>query len=325
MRGTMTLGCLALAGLAASALADEVQLNAGDVLRGKVVEQSDQQVTLEHPVLGKLSVPRAQVRAVVIDPPGTPGNTGTPGAGGAAPVEGASTAAPALVEAAPAEWVTWWSDWKSEVVLGLNGAEGNTEKMSFTAGFKSARETSDTRFKFDTAYARATDRGDLNRHDLTMGLLHDWLLPDSPWFLFAQGRYDYDEFKDWDHRLAGAGGVGYELINTAEFALNLRGGFGLSREFGSQDSRITPEALLGADLKWKPTAGHELAASTEVRPDVTDPNKFRWINRVNWTIDVDNSHGLKLRFGLEHEYESKVRASNDHNDLKYLAALVFAF
>ena len=54
-------GIMALFLLVSRAAADEVKLTTSDVLHGTVVEQTDEHVVLEHPVLGSLSIPRDQI------------------------------------------------------------------------------------------------------------------------------------------------------------------------------------------------------------------------------------------------------------------------
>ena len=51
------------------AIADQVTLTTGETLQGKLTEQTDTVVTLEHPILGTLSIPAEHVSAVVEDQP----------------------------------------------------------------------------------------------------------------------------------------------------------------------------------------------------------------------------------------------------------------
>ena len=51
---------------APAAMADTVELVGGDVIHGKVVEQTDDLVVIEHETLGRLELPADQVASVTI-------------------------------------------------------------------------------------------------------------------------------------------------------------------------------------------------------------------------------------------------------------------
>ena len=78
------------------------------------------------------------------------------------------------------------------------------------------------------------------KQDYGAGVFSEWPLGGSPWSVFVDGRYDYDEFKSWLHRVNGHAGLGYQLINNDTFKLKLRGGAGASKEWGSDNDHIVP-------------------------------------------------------------------------------------
>lgn len=58
---------IATSTLSATALADEVVLVGGDVLRGTVVGETDAAVVLDHPALGRIEVARERIASVKVD------------------------------------------------------------------------------------------------------------------------------------------------------------------------------------------------------------------------------------------------------------------
>lgn len=304
------------------AMADQVELSSGDVLTGTVVEQSDEQVVLEHPVLGTLTVPAAHVAAVTIAPPAEDA---------AAPVEPPAEGDTAQAEAAePVEVIPpsppgFFEAWDLSLAVGFSGSSGNSDTNAFNAQFKALKEDETDRWLFDAGYFFGSDSGDRTRNEFTAELTKDWLMPDSPWFYFAKAGYQYDEFMSWESRISGFGGVGYTFIKEDDIEIVGRLGAGLTQELGGEEN-LTPEGLIGGSiLRWHITENQNLTASTTLYPALDDWGEYRVTSAVEWTIKLDHADGLSLKLGLANEYETEVAPGDDHNDLKYYGALVLDF
>lgn len=291
--------------------ADEVELAGGDVLRGTVVEQTDTHVVLEHSALGRLEIARDQITSLVID---------TPPAG-----EGRG-AAPEKAEKKP-EMAGKKEDkkWKSHVNLAFNGSFGNSDTQSLRVGGRSVRKTPDTRLRLDAVYYISTSDGERDDNDLTLGILHDWLISESPWFYFAQLRYDYDQFESWEQRIAAHTGPGYHLIAKEAFDLDLRAGIGPRKEFGSQDEDWKPEGLLGFDLEWEVTKRQSFDFNSTFFPIVSDLDDYRTRTTAHWVLKLTDDSDLSVTAGLTHEYQSVVDPGREKNDTKIFTGLQFGF
>jgi putative salt-induced outer membrane protein YdiY len=205
------------------ASADKVELEDGDVLRGTVVEQTDAQIVLEHSVLGRLEIPRDQITDLDIE--------------GKKDVK-----------------------WDSHVNAAFNAAAGNTEESSLRIGGRSRRRSQSTRLRLDATYYLSTSESVIDNNKLTLGIEHDWLLPDlSRWFFFADGRFDYDQFESWKERIASHVGPGYDIIGKEGLHLDARVGVGARKEWGSQDDAWKPEGLLGLRFDWEITRRQSLS------------------------------------------------------------------
>lgn len=305
----------------AIAQTDEIELVGGDVLRGRVVEQTEERVVFEHPVLGLLELKMADVARITLSREQEPPTK---------PVEPADISPTPPIEAAPEQTTLpaeadAGSRWKFTLDLGVNGSTGNTETLDVRLGLLGAYEDKSMRTKFDLVYYYGEADGDRNTNKFTAGARNDWLLSESYWFYFAEGRFDHDEFQSWDWRVSGAGGVGYEFYDHETFTLLGRVGLGAVYEQGSDNEGVEPEALLGLDLKWKITEKQTLAASTTFYPALGDVGEFRAISGLDWTLDLDAAKGLKLKFGLHHEYQSVVDSGVDRNDLKLFGGVALQF
>jgi putative salt-induced outer membrane protein YdiY len=305
---------IVVAALALSAGADTVTLTTGETLSGSLVSQNDAQVVVQHPVLGKLTIPRASVASVVVQAKPDP----TPPTEAVAP-QPEPTPEPVVEEEG------FFAGWSSKLEIGFNIRTGNTESTDGRVRFGSSKENDHHRWKADAAYYIAFDDGDKTDHEATAGLLKDWLFPGSKWFWWAKGRGDYDEFQSWDYRLTGGGGLGYHLVEEEKLTIDLRAGMGLAREFGSDDEDIHPEAQLGIEGEWQIDDRQSIVADTWVYPDVGDLGEYRITSSAAWQFKVDMKRGLSFKLGLENEYESEVEYGDDHNDLKVFGAMVLEF
>ena len=308
--------------------ADEIELLTGERLSGKVVEMTSQHVILEHPILGRLRIAADQIKFVTqlgpapVEPQDTPPPEVSPDVSPEASPE-VSAIVPEVAQLTP--WLSALHDRNVQLEFGVNGARGNSDTADVRLAAKAGRETDARRWAFDTAYFYATTDGDATRNDLTLGLTNDWLYKDSPWFVFAQGRADLDDFQDWDHRVNGAAGVGYELIETDTLTARLRAGIGAVREFGSDDSTWRPEGSFGGELNWAPKKNHTLAAAVTAFPSLDDVGEVRVRASADWTLKIDQADGMSLKLGVVDEYDSLAGGTTKKNDLKYYAALVIDF
>jgi len=309
---------LSMAPIHAAVAEDLVTLTTGETLRGEVTGKLDGALQFSHPVLGALTIPADKVAQVKL---------GGEQAGEqveAAQVEADQAAAEA--EAAPeAEAKPDESTWKHRAEAGLSGGEGNDEFLNLYLRYVGKSETETDRWKADAAYFLNTDNGERSAHEFNAGLLKDWLFPETPWFLFAQGGVDYDEFADYDFRVTANGGVGYQLVENATLDVRLRAGAGIAREFGSDDESIRPEALLGGEVDWKITDNQTLTANTFIYPDLSDIGEYRITSEAAWEIRLNHADGMSVKVGLQNEYESEVDPGTKHNDLKYFGALIVDF
>ena len=325
---------ITLLGLLASAVAlraDTVTLKNGDTLTGTVVSANEKNVTLNHPVLGKIQIAAANVKSIHI-------THKTPQTKPAArSVSQESTPAVSVSEQAAAAKTPklnqshsffdrpFFQGWDSEFALGLAGSSGNTKTQSFNAEFKTKKETTKVRWLFDSKYFYNSDHSQTTENQFSAQLTHDWLLPNSPWFYFARGRYEYDQFQAWKSRISAYGGGGYTFIDKPDLQVLSRLGFGATKDLGG-DHSLTPEALVGGSvIKWKITKNQTINLSETFYPALDNLGQFRNIFDADWKIKIDQADGLSVKLGIEDQYNSHVTGGDKRNDFKYYGAVVFDF
>ncbi len=220
---------------------------------------------------------------------------------------------------------SWLEGWKGSVEAGLTGSGGNTDRISFRTSVNAKRTTERYETSFGAAYQYAKSEGQESANRLELNLRNDWLFKDSKWRFFAQGKYEGDQFQDWDHRLSGFAGVGYEFIKNEKTLLIGRVGFGGSYEIGGEDEEFRPEGLVGVEYARQLTERQRLTAASEYYPDLSDLGEFRWNNRATWEVMVDPETNLFLRLGAEHRHDSQPGTGRKHNDLDYFLTMGWSF
>lgn len=252
----------------------------------------------------------------------------------------AALVAPALAQeeaaeiAAGGEQDMFFAGWESSFEAGLNGSDGNSETFNIYLAFESKKATETDRWDFSSAYFLNSSDGNTTKNEWLTNLKKEWLLEDSPWFVFALGGYELDEFEAFDHRFNAAAGIGYDIFDTEKFALKVNAGAGGKWEVydkpetftpAKSDVEFAPEALAGVELTWQITDNQTLNAATTFFPDLEDTDRYRIISSVDWKVKLSQVDGLNLKIGFANEYESVVDPGVERNDLVYYAAVVWDF
>lgn len=295
-------------------------LDNGDILKARVVSLAADSLTIEHPVLGSVTLPLARVSSAAPGP-------------SAAQVEAAADKVKKEAEAAAAvpppiqeeAKLSFFQGWKSSVQAGINGADGNTENLSARIGFATARLTDEMESRFDLTYTYATSDGEKSASRGEANYRNDWLFKDSPWGFFVQGKAEYDEFQDWDWRLSAFAGPSYTVVKNETTTFRLRAGAGISREFGGSENHIVPEALAGFDFAHKFTDRQSIFINYEYLPSLDDFPAYRMITKAGYEIVVDPTNNISLKLGAEDFYDSSPGEGRKRNDIQYFALIAWAF
>ena len=307
-----------------------VQLRTGDVLIAPVVEQSAQQIVLEHPVMGRVAIPMDQVQqvedmgaavAVPVEAPQTPPAPEPQ----PAPAPPPAAAPPAPPEPAPEKsWFQKFLDeWQIQLSFGFNHRDSTNEYLDIHAGLLARHESPRDRWKIDAKFFYALFEDIETRQEVHVAIQKDWLFQDSPWFLFGQGEYGHDEYKSWEHRMMAHGGLGFDLKPVLGIDAKLRGGFGMTREFGGVDPDTTPEGLAGGEMNWQIAPRHSLAGTLQWYPSLAESADYRLRATGDYTFKLTPE--LSRRLGVWDEYDSTEPEGFERNDLRIYGSMVFDF
>lgn len=337
-------------GLTQGARADEVlvTLSTGDTIRATLVKEADGVLTLRHPVLGELKVPRTQVARVdpapaakAADAPAAPAAAPAPApapapAAETKPAEQAVATAPAAAPAAAPDAAAAAAaaeekskpKWTGAIEGNLTGVAAENDQWDLRVAAKLLRESPDDRLNMYAEYflktlggANSNNTGSaITDSNLLSNITYDRFLNPGPWLWFAKGQYEYDINQNWENRVSGWAGLGYKFLDDPAEAkkYNLTGklGFGTAREFGGVDEWF-PQMYGEIQGFWQYTERQKITGSVFITPDVSDFNNYMILARVEWSMKLDYMSGLSLLGGLRNQYQSPVKAAGSNlNDFR---------
>lgn len=291
-----------------------IQLTNGDELTADLIKHTDSHITIVHPVLGKLQLSKSKISN--ISSINEPDEVVT------------------MTETTPSETAKAHNDnglfgtglltgWERRIDLGIAGSAGKSQNHQVNLGFTADYESEYTRIAHRTAYFRAESEDELSDHSFYSSVNRDWLRPSTPWFHFAGGRFVMDEFKDWDYRVSGNGGVGYEFANNDAFLLLGRTGLGFNQTLGGDREEFTPEGLLGIESQWEMNDFQRIKFANTLYPSLKDMSEYRNLTSFDWLLDLNSYVGVALKVGLLNEYDSATEQGIDKNDFKYTVSLAW--
>lgn len=272
-----------------SAEAKTFELINGDTLSGTLVQRTPDELIIDHPVLGRLSIPVYSLKL----PATNPGLFGT----------------------------SFLKGWDKELDLGFHGKQGNSDNNNISVGLDLSYADDKQRWKIEGKYSLADSDGDTDSNDGYLSSHRDWLFTGSRWFAFTLGRYDFDQFESWRHRVYWGGGPGYHFLQAGPFTLDGRFALGGGYEFGDMHE-FTPLALLSLEGKWKLSEVHSLSFSNTVLPRL-DEAEFLNRTAAEWKIRISEVDGLNLKLGLHNAYDTDAQDKN--NIFKYTGTLPLDF
>jgi hypothetical protein len=119
-----------------------------------------------------------------------------------------------------------------------------------------------------------------------------------------RGRFDFDDFRTWQFRLQGDGGVGYDFVKRETFELRGRTGPSVVQEWKA--SQFRAEWLAGPEFVWQLTSSQKLEGSNCFYYSLTSWADFRNVSDLHWSWQLMEKPTLSLKAGLENEYQSDV-------------------
>lgn len=324
--------------------AEVINLTNGDKLSGEIKSENQHSITLHHSVLGDIIIPKKQIAVLpgkdnVTEDSG-PDETETAAKKTASEpkteVEKTVTATTLVNQPVkkstrlPGVFGTGFLEgWKHHLAFGVKGEAGNDVSMDLSAAYNTSFESKTHRFNIESAYYYETDEYEKDTNKGHINIVRDWLMPDSDWFVYGYGRYEYDDFKSWEHRVSISAGPGYDFYNEKDLKLNGRIGLGFSKSWGDEND-FDIEGQLGMNWLWRPASLKNQVISSQIiiYPVLNDLGEYRTWMEGKWHFDIDLYRGLGFEVGFEYEYDSDNKNNLDGEtsyDLLYFGRIGLDF
>jgi putative salt-induced outer membrane protein YdiY len=296
--------CAAMLAVTPALFADQVILDNGDRITGKIAKKDGDSVTIATNLMGAVTVKWAHVKSVVTDAPVTvvlsggktvEGKIATSGdqvevAGQTAPLPSVTSVRNAAEQAKYLRTLhpPLYDLWAGYYDLGIAATTGNSESLSITNALTAARVTSNDKISFygNEIYAKGLvgDTYGLTAQSLKGGWLYNRNLSKRT-FLSVFDDYVNDKFQDLKFRGVFGGGAGFHAIATDRTKLDLAAGFSLDHESYNENlapagsapymTRNTGEVYWGDDLIFKINKGSIFTQSFRMFNNISDTGQYR--------------------------------------------------
>ena len=316
-----------------------VALASGDAIKAKLVSETADAITIEHPVLGTMTIARTKVASMAAVAPAADAaqqaedqavrlrQEGTPAANAAmdAPkpqgeVNPADDAAKVGAVPPPPPVP---SPWKLIFDGNVNYVNAANKQLDFRAAASAVYEVKDVdKWANSAEYFFKVVDGGTTDNNLLVTSVYDRRFESNPrWLWFAKGQAQWAPLESYEQRLSAWAGVGYEFLKAPPASLLGKIGAGYTYEFGDQNNG-QPELYAQLDWDWAITESQALVGSYWIAPSFEDFSDYLMLFRTEWTMKVADIPGLKLLGGVRWQYQSKVEPSTAiQNDIRLYAGL----
>lgn len=322
-------------------------LTSGETMRGVVKALDNDAITIIHPVLGKVRIPRVGVATSEptldkIPAPPSPAEEAPKPAPKPEPKPAAAPPAapqPAQIKLEPKKPVAptnpvealladdekpFLEGWKRQIELGINGTTGPIDSQNYRAYVNLTRATTLQNTVATLVYVRGENNFGVTQDRSEFSCRNDWKIAGGKWSMWASARMEWDNRQRWDGRVSAAGGLGYVIEQNDKLKLVGRVGAGIAREING-DNAIIPEAgILALNADYKINDKWNAYANAEFFPNGKTWGDYRTVTRAGFNLVVDPELKMNLRLGTEYRFDSTVR-SDSTNALDYFAVLGFSF
>lgn len=314
--------------------ADEITLENGNVITGKVTKLEKGVLTVTTAFSEPISLKAANVRRIATDEAVEvhlstgeviKGRISSPEPGQAVvePVDGRG--------AVPISWDRIESlnppiqrvKWTGNVTLGANSQSGNTDRTSVSLGAEASRKSETDRAGFKLLYNYAEENGELTARNIYGSLKYD--------YFFTKKFYGYmsvemlsDRFRDIRLRTIAGPGVGYQVWDDKVKSLLLELGIAYFSEdlyTGNDDSWATSREA--ASFVWRFTDHLNFSDSIVANNRLDDPSDCQVRNEAAINTGLGAAWALKVANIIE--YDSKPAAGIKKTDAFWIIGLQYSF
>lgn len=217
--------------------------------------------------------------------------------------------------------------WSGAVDVGFSMTNGNADTRTFTAGLRGVRETRNNKF---TVYANALQIKDTSNNNrrftaqsVWSGVRHDIDL-NRKLFAFGSGDFEYNKPQKLNLRAVLGGGLGYHAYRKERLNFDLTAGVTNNYEnFSTGIKRNSAELLLGQELKFKLNSRVRLTERAVFYPNLSRMGDIRALYDSSLQTDINSWLGWHLTIG--NRFNSRPVDRTERNDFLLSTGIRFSF
>ncbi len=309
-------------------------LQNGDRISGVIVQESNDTITIQSPVVGKVTLQSSQVQRREAAPPAAPA-AATPPATPAAP----APAAPPEVKTPPAAPVQAKvvtpppppakakgpKLWNTDVQLGMNLRYGTTHSQEYLATARTTYVKDKLRETLDYQFIYGKALGVISANRMTGSSKTDFDLNKKVYVYNIAGA-GYDEVQKIDQQYEIGPGMGFETINhpKSHFVLKTELGFSFMEQFRSDGSdKTTYSARIAEIFTWQMWDKLTADGRFEFYPNLQDIGNYRV--RMEGNLRYPLLKNLSLNLVVIDLYDTEPVLGVTKNDMQIRSALGIKF
>ena len=325
------LATLLLFSLAFNISASEITLKNGDRLTGKIVDESDDAITVETVYAGKVKIARSHIEKVVADPATKdaikPVATAVQPKPEKAPV---SVPSPAVVKKSSngfsGRFRALATGWEGNANIGFSYTSGNSNNITMSTGLRASKTRPQDGF---IIYARSLWNSNHGNHvNITTqnafwgGARYDRTI-DRRLFGFISYDFERDKPRHLNFRSVPGGGLGHRTIKNDRTELEFIAGGAWNRTWQTGNDTNTPEALAGFTFKQKLNDRMKFQNTMTFFQNVTDRNEYRFIFDATLSADVTKKVGFY--FSVGDRFNNDPNGNAQRNDFLFTTGMKWNF
>ncbi|MEQ1761897.1 MAG: DUF481 domain-containing protein [Pyrinomonadaceae bacterium] len=311
-----------------NAVANEaVTLKNGDRVSGKIVEESEEAVTIETEYAGKITIARKHIAAIgeakadKIIPAVAEKTVAKVETKSAARAAAALVRQPARLFRGP---IT--DGWEGNANVGFSYTSGNSNYTTMSTGLRAVKTGDRDNL---TVYARSlwysnrnTGRMVTTQNAFWGGARYDRNV-DRKNFAFVSYDFERDRPRELNFRSVVGGGVGRHVLRNEKSELDVILGGAWNRTWQTGDNTDTPEGLAGATLKHRFHEKLRVQNSITFFQNITDAAEYRFIFDSTLSVDVTKRIGVFITLG--NRFNNDPLGTSKRNDFLFTTGMKWNF
>ena len=333
MKSLLVVICLLCLWSALPASADEVVLDNGTILKGKVTEGSGETVVITSDYAEPIKVKKGRVTKITIDTPAEVRLTNGEVLKGKLATGADGRIAVDQADGRGATTVDWASvaalnppppkPWKGSVTAGGNIQSGNNNTAALSFGAEAVRRGDNDRFSLQFLYTIARASGGLSARNAFGAVAYNYFFTRQLYGLVSVSLLN-DTFQDLNLRAIVGPGVGYQVWDDKKKSLSLEAGV----SYLSEDLKLNPDkswftARLAGNVTYQLTDTVLFSDQLILYPSLEKMSDFQLRNEAALLTSLGAAWSLKLANIID--YVNSPPAGKRTTDSNVILGIQFGF